>query len=758
MGWLRRRYLWGLVLAVMIVALIAPRIDSFTASPIAAAGAASVLTQHNDNNRSGGILNETMLTTANVNVTQFGLLGRLPVDGQEYAQPLYVPGVTIAGSSHNVVYVATMHNTVYAFDADDFSHSTPLWSTNLGPSVPASDLGTTFHDIANEVGILSTPVIDQNTGTLYAVSFTKEIVGAATTYIYRLHALDVTTGAEMFGGPVVISATVPGSGPDSKNGVVKFRAIKHLQRPALLLANGTVYLGFAGHGEQEPYHGWLLGYNAGTLAQTFVFNASPDSQAAGFWQGGQGPAIDADGNIYLISGNGQFNINTGGSNYGDSFIKVNPSGAVADYFTPSNQLTLNNSDLDLGIAGPLLIPGTSFIVGGGKQGKLYVVDSGNMSKFNPSGDTVHQEFQVTPGTNRHIGGSPVYWNGPSAQRVYLWGDSDHLKAFKFANGLLGTTPDSQSSVTGLGDASVEMSISANGSTTGSGILWAVQPTSGTNNTQERTGILRAFDASDVSKQLWNSDQNAARDAVGSRAKFVAPTIANGKVYLATFSGNVDVYGLLPTASTPTSTPSTLTPTATLAIVSPTATLATASPTNTPSSGGILFSDNFEADPVGVAPANWTATGGAWPVTLDQSLVVKQTASVSTAGELTAGNPGWTDYTVSVDVKAPGGTAPFGILGRWQSFNYTYLLLLRGGTTWQLAKRVNGTFSQIRAGTFSVVTGTWYTLKLSFSGTTISASIGNTTLATVKDTSLASGQVGFHTLTTPEYDNVVVTSP
>lgn len=737
-------FLW--LLAAAVIAAMAPRLTILDPSTSKAAGLASVLTQHNDNNRSGDNLNESILTTSNVNVAGFGLLFKRPVDGQIYAQPLYVPDVSIAGGTHNVVYVATMHNTVYAFDADDPAQTTPLWSTNLGPSSPAVDFGTGFHDIAVEVGILSTPVIDPASNTLYAVAFTKEMVNGTATYYFRLHALDIRTGAEKFGGPVVIAATVPGTGGNSNKGVITFRAFKQLQRSALLLVNGNVYIGFAGHGEQEPYNGWLLGYNAATLAQTVVVNLSPDTQAAGIWQSGEGPAADAAGNIYAMTGNGALTIGSGGASYGDSFVKVSPAGAVTDYFSPSDQVNLNNQDLDLGSSGVLLLPGTSYVVGGGKEGKLYVVDTGNMGHFNATGDLVHQEFQVTPGSDMHIGGSPVYWNGPNGPFMYTSGDSDRLKQFRFTGGLFATTPNTQSTVTALTTGAGQMSLSANGTTAGTGILWAAMPSSGSSDTQTRTGILRAFDASDLSKELWDSDQNAARDAVGDRAKFVAPTVANGKVYLATFSGYLNVYGLLSSSSTPTTT---ATPTTTNTPVTPVA-------TNTPLPGGTLFADNFEADSIGAAPTGWTATGGTWSVVQDQSHSVTETATVSTAAELTAGNAAWTDYTFSADAKAPGGTNPFGILGRWHDFNDTYMLLLRDGTRWQLAKRVGGTFSQLGSGTFTPVTGSWYTLTLAFSGTTITASIGGTVVATVKDGSLTSGLVGFHTLNTPEYDNVLVT--
>ena len=537
---------------------MAPRLAVLTVSTTRAASIASVLTQRNDNNRTGDNLNEPILNTSNVNAAQFGLLGKLNVDGQVYAQPLYLPAVSIAGGMHNVVYVATMHNTVYAFDADNPAEAA-LWSTNLGPSSPASDFGTDFHDISTEVGILSTPVIDPSTNTIFVVAFTKVTVNTTSTYSFHLHALDIGTGAEKFGGPVLISASVPGTGNGSKNGVDTFNAFMHMQRPALLLANGNVYIGFASHGDNTPFNGWLLGYSATTLRQTVVVNLSPDTQKAGLWQSGAGLAADASGNIYALTGFGDLTVPQGGSSYGDSFVKISPTGTVLDYFSPSNQATLNQQDQDLGSAGVLLLPGTNLAVGGGKQGKLYLVNTvtGHMGEFNATTDNVVQEFQVTPGSFLHIGDTPIYWNGPNGPYIYTWGDADYLKQYRFANGLFNTTPASQSTVAALNVGAAFMSISANGTVPGTAILWAALPSSGNSDTQTRTGILRAFDATNVSRELWDSNQNATRDAVGNRAKFVAPTVANGKVYLATFSGYVDVYGLLPTSATPTNTPTSI---------------------------------------------------------------------------------------------------------------------------------------------------------------------------------------------------------
>ena len=493
-------------------------------------GAVSVTLGQYDNNRTGANVNETVLTTANVNVNSFGRLFSRNVDGQIYAQPLYVSNVTIPGQgAHNVVYVATEHASVYAFDADNPASSTPLWYVNFGPSVPAP----TTYDLVGEVGITGTPVIDLNTNTLYVVAETNE----TGSPVFRLHALDITTGAEKFSGPVVISASVSGA---------SFGPSKQWQRPGLLLLNGNVYIAFGSHQDLPPYQGWVLGYSASTLQQTAVFCDAPNTGFGGVWQSGAGPAADANGFIYVQTGNGVMDVNTGGSDYGDSVVKLdsNRGLAPADYFSPSNQVQLGNNDLDLGASGPLLIPGTSLGLGGGKDGNLYVWNTSNLEQFH-STDQVVQEWPATKGLPSGGGGlygGYVYYNST----LYLWSSGDTLKAFAFNGSSFNTTPVSQSTFTSASGipANPALSVSANGTTPGTAIIWGTYPTTGLANGDATPGILRAFDASDLSHELWNSNQNQARDYSGSWSKWCPPTIASGKVYVATFDNVLNVYGLL----------------------------------------------------------------------------------------------------------------------------------------------------------------------------------------------------------------------
>jgi len=510
-----------------------------------------VVTQHNDNGRTGQNLQETVLNTSNVNVNNFGKLFTRTVDGQIYAQPLYLPNQPIKGAMHNVVYVATMHNSVYAFDADDPTASTALWQVNLGTSVPAQDVCPScgYQDIKNEIGILSTPVIDTTSGTIYVVAKTKNT--ANSTYHFSLHALDVLTGAEKFTGPKEITGQVAGTGAGSSNGTVVFDPLHHLNRPGLLLLNGTVYLAFGSVGDIFPYHGWVMGYDAGNLGQVSIFNASPNGSAGAIWQAGMGLVSDSSGFIYLMTGNGSFNANSSGTEYGDSFIKLSTSGglSVSDYFTPFNQAALSQSDADLGSGGPVALPGTGLIVGMGKDKILRLVNTQNMGKFNATTNNDVQEFQPTFGVEDYTGG-PVYWNSPNnGPVIYLWGSGDSLKAFKFTGSLLQTTPVSQSSVTEVNgvSSSVPLSLSANGSQAGTGIVWAAAALSQDPNQQTVPGILRAFDASNLSVELWNSRQSAARDDLGNFAKFVSPTVADGKVFVATFSNQLVAYGLNPSS-------------------------------------------------------------------------------------------------------------------------------------------------------------------------------------------------------------------
>ncbi len=367
--------------------------------PILATAQVSVLTQRNDASRTGQNLNETTLNTSNVKVSTFGKLFSRTVDGYIYAQPLYVPNLTLQGKVRNVVYAATEHNSVYAFDADDPAASTPLWQVNLGTSVPSNDvcvvhpdpLDCPYLDLIPEIGITGTPVIDTPTssGTMYVVAKTKDT--SNSTYHFYLHALDITSGAEKFGGPVEITGQVQGTGAGSAGGVVAFDPLTQNQRPGLLLLNGVVYIAIGSVGDIANYHGWVFAYNASTLQRVAIFNDTPNGYAGGIWGGGQGPVTDGS-NLYLISGDGLFDADTGGKDYGDTFFKLSPSLSLVDYFTPHNQLTLDQQNTDLGSGGVLALPGTSLIVGMGKDGVLRLIDTNNMGHFNASSDNVVQEF------------------------------------------------------------------------------------------------------------------------------------------------------------------------------------------------------------------------------------------------------------------------------------------------------------------------------------------------------------------------------
>ena len=508
------------------------------------AGPLAVLTQHNDNARTGDNLHETLLNTKSVNSKTFGKLGTLPVDGYLYAQPLYVQNVRVPNKGlHNVVYLATAHNSVYAFDADDLSAKTPLWKVNLGPSVPATEVYTTrWTDMRIEIGITSTPVIDPSTNTIFVEAKTKE----HGTYVQRLHALDLTTGAEKLGGPVEIKASVPGTGMASVGGQVTFDPVKQLQRPALLLANGTVYLAFGSHADSPPFHGWILGYDARTLAQACVFNLTPNGDEGSIWQAGMGMASGPDGSLYAMAGNGTFDADKGGQDYGNGILRLTPTPgglAVADYFEPYNQESLSDNDLDTGSSGPLLIPNTSLLLGGAKNGWLYLTQTDKMGHYQNTGDSqIVQSFQITRG-NCH--GSAVYWNGPSGAQVYIWPELAHLMAFKLDGGKLNIAPASQSAVAVPdGMPGAFLSVSADGSKAGTGIVWSSAPYDANANWETVPGILRAYDASDLTREIWDSKRNPARDDAGMFAKFCAPTIINGKVYLSTFSNQLQVYGLL----------------------------------------------------------------------------------------------------------------------------------------------------------------------------------------------------------------------
>ncbi|MBI2677233.1 MAG: Ig-like domain repeat protein [Candidatus Koribacter versatilis] len=500
---------------------------------------AGTFTFHNDNLRTGQNVDETVLTPANVRTATFGKLLSYSVDGYVYAQPLYLANLAVPGQGfHNVVFVATEHNSVYAFDADGRS-ATPLWRVSFlsagMTTVPNGDVNS--GDLVPEIGITSTPVIDPATNTIYVVAKTKE---PGPTYRFRLHALDVSTGAEKFGGPVILTATVNGTGDGNDGaGHVPFNTLRQHQRPALLLDHGIVYITFAAHGDVDPYHGWVLAYNASTLAQVSTFNATPNESRAGIWQAGSGPAADAAGNVYVSTGNGTFNASLGGTGYGDAFVKLAAPGgvmAVNDYFAPFNQATLESLDIDLGSSGPILLPDQSvgpahLMVGAGKQGTVYVVDRDNMGHFNAAADT--QIVQALPGAIGNAFGTPAFFNG----RLYYHGNKDVLKAFTLSGGAFSASPSAQSNVTFNFPGSTP-SVSSNG--TANGIVWELEVDGFSGG---GPAVLFAWDATNLS-QLYSSSSSGARDVAGPAVKFTTPTVANGKVYVGTQT-QLNIYGLLP---------------------------------------------------------------------------------------------------------------------------------------------------------------------------------------------------------------------
>jgi hypothetical protein len=388
------------------------------------------------------------------------------------------------------------------------------------------------------MGILSTPVIDHSTSTLYVVAATLQ----NGSYYHWLHALDITTGQEKFGGPVSITATVSGSGYDNVGGLVTFNSENILQRSALLLANGTVYVAFASIDDADYWHGWLLGYNAANIQkQVFVYNSTADGQRGGIWQSGRGPVLDANGYIYFMTGNGDYD---GANDFGDSMVKLNSSAVVQDWFTPDDQATLAADDVDLGSSGPVLIPNTNLLVGGGKQGILYLINSatGSMGKYQSGNTQIPQSFQASSGEIHSV----AYWNNSGSALLYIWAKGDYLKAFQFRSGTFDTTPVAENSLN-VPFPGGTLAVSSNGSTAGSGILWSETPNSDSSGAIV-AGTLRAYNAANVSDELWDSTQNSARDTLGNFAKFTSPTIDNGRVYAPTFSNQIDVYGLLGTST------------------------------------------------------------------------------------------------------------------------------------------------------------------------------------------------------------------
>ncbi len=491
----------------------------------------SVLTYHNDNGRTGQYPAETALTPSNVNAGMFGKKFSQPVDSYVYAQPLFVPGLTIGGQMHDVVFVVTESNSVYAFDAN--ASGPVLWHTNVGTALSCSDLND-CGDLVPGAGITGTPVIDPATLTMYLVALTKDSSG----FHHRLHAIDLTTGADKFGGPVDVSPTVPGTGANSMNGMVVFDPGTHYQRCALLLVGGVVYVGIGGNAESNSNnHGWIVGYKASDLSTTMTFCASPNDVWSSLWQAGGGLSSDAAGYVYAETANGTFDVDTGGSDYGDSALKLDSTGAVIDYFTPYNQAAMSSGDLDFGSANPIVLPDQSGpvaheLLASGKPGILYLINRDGMGHFHSGNDSqIVQSVPAFPNTSGITSGifmSPAYWNGS----VYVSGIGDSVQAFALSAGLLSTSPTSQTGQQ-FPFPGATVSVSSNGGA--AGILWVLDGSG---------GVLYAYDATNLTTELYDTGQaSGGRDALGAPVKFAVPTVANGHVYVGTQT-ELDVYGLL----------------------------------------------------------------------------------------------------------------------------------------------------------------------------------------------------------------------
>jgi len=540
-----------------------------TVLPIPASAHPPMLTYHGDNTRQAANTNEVLLTLASVNTNNFGKLFSYAVDGYVYTQPLVMTNVTIPGQGvHDVVYIATEHDTVYAFDADGNpgTNGGLLWKTNLGISALSATAtfggrytGGGYTDILPEVGATGTPVIDPVSGTLYVNAFTHE----GANYIHRIHALDITTGHERSYSPVIVTASFPGTGVGSVGGVVPFSAVQHNQRPALALAGGILYVGYAGYADTDPYHGWLIGFNATNLVQltNYTFNTTPNASTSAFgahaaeggiWQGGGGLCVDANTNIYFMSGNGSFSQNTNGGDYADSFIKLSTASnhlAVADYFTPYNQASLAAGDTDLGSGGPILLPDSAgsaahphLIAGCGKQGTMYLLDRDtNMGHFQAANDS--QIVQSVIGANNGGWSCPAYFN----HLLFYQASSGPMNALSLSNGVLSTTAVSQAPVS-FGAFNGGPVISANGNN--NAIAWVINSAA---YGSSGPGVLYAFNATNLSQSLYNSSQLSARDNPGGAVKLTTPTVTCGKVYVGA-EYQLSVYGLQQFLPTPVISP------------------------------------------------------------------------------------------------------------------------------------------------------------------------------------------------------------
>jgi hypothetical protein len=510
------------------------------AATIACSWATDVATYHNDNTRSGLNNKETILTTANVNSSSFGKVLTIPVDGVIDAEPLYLSGVSISGVTHNVLYIVTENDSVYAVDADS---GTVLWqiSTLQSGEKPSGTFGCS--QISPQIGITSTPVIDRASGpngTLYVVAMSVK----GSTYYQRIHALDMTTGAEEFGGPVAVQAQYPGTGDNSHHGMVIFDPKQYAERQGLLLLKRVIYTAWTSHCDERPYTGWLIGYNESTLKQTSVLNVTPNGNEGSIWQAGAGIASDGS-YIYFNDANGTFDttLNSQGfpenGDYGNGIIKVSPNNnqlTVVDYFNMYDTVDESNSDEDLGSGGLMILPPMvdsggitrNLAVSAGKDGNIYIVDRTNMGKFNPTTDQIYQE--IDGALNGGMWAAPARFGNS----LYFGPQGNNLMQFKFSQAKLSTSPITKTAKT-FQYPGTTPSVSANASS--NGIVWAIEHT-------DPNDVLHAYDATNLAKELYNSNQaSGSRDHLGQASHFGTPMIVNGKVYVGTTT-SVIVYGLL----------------------------------------------------------------------------------------------------------------------------------------------------------------------------------------------------------------------
>jgi hypothetical protein len=509
-----------------------------------ASGQTQITTSQYDNARTGANSSETTLTPENVNSRNFGKLFALKVDGDVYAQPLFLSGLQVPGrGKHDVVFIVTEHDSVYAFDAKE--KSPPLWQANFADAakgitaVPARETHCPF--INPEVGITSTPVIDPKRGILFVLARTKEQTSATDhQYVQRLHALDVATGKEVPGSPITIKAVAAVEKPSDKQHEISFDPLVEQPRAALLLVNGTVYLSWGSSCDAGDYHGWVMAYDAQTLEQKAAFNTSPNSKESGIWQSDTGPAADSDGNVFVATGNGEFNL-VNGDDYGDTFLKLalgEGKLVVRDYFTPHDQEMLSKKDLDLGSGGPVLLPDQNgphphLAIVGGKDGNLFLVDCDHMGQYHAATDDVVQTVKL----KGSLHAAPAYWN----EHVYVFGDNDVLHELTVHDGTLKLA---HSGSQGPVDPGATPTVSANRGR--DGIVWTIS-TRSWEVIPESLAVLHAYDATDVSRELYSSEENSDRDRAGISVRFTIPSVANGRVYVGT-RNEVDVYGLLHAAN------------------------------------------------------------------------------------------------------------------------------------------------------------------------------------------------------------------